>query len=74
MDIYLLESPHRGDSNKYPQRMFSQRITWDCQRKNKDPLIFVQTKLTFKMNFAVITGVIIKRVHCSTILSADSRS
>ena len=38
--------PRQGDSNRYQQNMFSQRITWDCQRKNKDPLNFVQAKVT----------------------------
>ena len=39
--VYLLESPWRGDSNKYPKRMFSQRITWTVNEKIPDPLIFV---------------------------------
>ena len=29
--VYLLESPRRGDANKYTKRMFSWRITWEYQ-------------------------------------------
>ena len=29
--LYLLESVRRSLSNKYPKRMFSQRITWGRQ-------------------------------------------
>ena len=65
--MYLLESPQRGDSNKYPKRMFSLRKTWGCQGKIHHPLIFVQIGLRIDVitNFAVITNAVIKRVHCN---------
>ena len=59
--VYLLES--RGDSNKYPGRMFSYRITWDCQRKYTRSADFCADRIDVITNFAVITNVVIKRVH-----------
>ena len=64
--MYLLESPRRGDSNKYPTRMFSERITWDCQCKNAD---FCADWIDVITNFAVITKAVIKRVHCNLLYS-----
>ena len=55
--MYLLETLRRGDSNKNPKSMFSQRITLDCQGKNADRINVVR-------NLAVITKAVIKRVHC----------
>ena len=55
--MYLLESPRRGESNKYPRRMFSSKIHGKCfpqalhgtvNQNIQDPLIFMQTKLTLQ--------------------------
>ena len=61
--MYLLESPRRGVSNKYPKHMFSQRITWDCQLKNTRSADFLADRIDVITNFAVITNVVIKRVQ-----------
>ena len=61
--VYLLASPWRGDSNKYPKRMFSQRITWDCQWKNTRSADFCADRIDLITSFAVITNAVIKRVH-----------
>ena len=63
--MYLVESPRRGDSNKYPKRMFSQRITWDCQCQNTRSADFLADRIDVLTNFAVITNAVIKRVHCT---------
>ena len=47
------------------QRMFSYRITWDCQSKNTRSADFCADRIDVITNFAVITNVVIKRVHCS---------
>ena len=60
----MLESPRRGDSNKYLKRMFSQRITWYCQLKNTRSADFCAERIDVIMSFAVITNAVIKRVHC----------
>ena len=65
--MYLLESLRRGDSNKYPKRVFSRRITWDCQRKNTRSADFCADRIDVIMSFAVITNDVIKRVLCTTI-------
>ena len=52
--MYLLESPRRGDSNKYPKRMFSYRITWDCQWKSTRFTYFTADRIDVMTNFAVI--------------------
>ena len=65
--MYLLESHRRGDFDRYPQRMFSQRITWDCQRNNKDPLNFCADQIDSITNFVLITNALIKTaVHQTT--------
>ena len=63
--VYLLESPRRGCSNKYTKRMFSWTIIWKCQWKNTWSADFCADQNDVIMNFAVITNVIIKRVHSS---------
>ena len=70
--MYLLDPPQRGDSKKCPRRMFSQRITRDCQQKYTRSADFcadridVITNVVVITNFAVITIVVIKRVHCTS--------
>ena len=58
--MYLLESPRRGDSNKYPNRIFSQRIKWDCQHTRSADCCADRIDIITK--FAVITNAVIKRV------------
>ena len=65
--MYLLESPRRGDSNKYPKRMFSKRTTWDCLWKNTRSADFCRYRIDIITNFAVITNVVIKMVRCTCI-------
>ena len=66
--VYLLESPRRGDSNKDPKRMFSQRITSDTfDKKNTRSADFCADRIEVITNFAVITNVVIKRVHCTIV-------
>ena len=55
----------RGDSNKYPERMISPKITWDCQCKNTRSADFSADRIDVITNFAVITNTVIKRVHCT---------
>ena len=62
--MYLLESPRRGDSNKYPKRVFSQKITWDSQCKHTRSADLCADRIDVITNFAVITNAVIKRVHC----------
>ena len=67
--MYLLESPQRGDSNKYPRRIFSKGITRDCQRKYTRSADFCAARIDVITNYAVITNVVIKRVQCSYLKS-----
>ena len=66
--MYLLESPHRGDSKKYTKRVFLQ----NSNEKLHDPLIFLADQIDAIKNFAVITNVVTKRVHCSFIRSGSN--
>ena len=65
--VYLLESPRRGDSDKYPKRMFSQRITRDCQCKTMRFVYFCADWIGVVANFAILKNAIIKRVLCTFI-------
>ena len=53
-----------GDSNKYTKRMFSWRITWEYQWKNTRSADFFADQIDVITDFAVITNVVIKGVHC----------
>ena len=63
---YLLESPQRGDSNKYPRHMFLGILNTILFSFSNNPfhlelrIPFIQTEVM--MNFAVISNVGIKRV------------
>ena len=63
--MYLKESPRRGDSNKYPKRMFCLRVACDWQWKNTRFADFCVDRLDVITKFAVITDVVIKRGHCN---------
>ena len=72
--MYLLESPRRGDSNKYPKRMFSQRITWGCQRKNTRTADFCSDRIDIITKFAVIAdAVIILQVREMPVVSVQPK-
>ena len=62
--MYVLELPRRGDSNKYTKHMFSWRIKWEYQWKHTQSADFCADQTDIITNFAVITNVVIKRVHC----------
>ena len=64
--MYLLESPRRGDSNKYPKRVFPKN-NMGLSVKNTRSADFCADwiDVTCITNFAaVITNAVIKRVHC----------
>ena len=62
--VYLLESPRRGDSNKYPKRVFPKN-NMGLSVKNTESADFCADWIDIITNFAaVITNVVIKRVHC----------
>ena len=65
--MYLLESPRRGDSNKDTKRMFSCRIIWKYQSKYTRSADLCADRIDVITNFAVISNVVIKRVHCITV-------
>ena len=68
---YLLESPQRGDSNKYPKHMFLGVLNTiflnipnylpHLELRNRSILIVLIT------NFVVISNVSIKRVDCNSL-------
>ena len=62
--MYLLESPRLGNSNKDTKRMFFRRITWEFQCKITRSADFYAEGIDVITDFAVITNVIIKTVHC----------
>ena len=61
--MYFLESPQRGDSNKYLKSMFSQRITWGWQWKNSRSADFCADRIDVITNCPVITNAVITRVR-----------
>ena len=68
--MYLLESPLRGNSYKYPKRMFPLRITWNyivlMEKKTRSADVWAD-RIDVITNFAVITNVVIKRDHCTYV-------
>ena len=69
--MYLLESPRQGDSNKYTKRMFSWGIKWEYRWKNRRSADFCPDQIDVITKFAVITNVVIKRVHCICSIFGD---
>ena len=66
--MYLLESPRRGDSNKKTKRIFSGRIKWETNENKPRSADFCADRIEVITKFAVVTNVVIKRVHCKRIL------
>ena len=67
---YLLESPQRGDSNKYPKHMFYEkiRIKQGLSYISFCPLrILYNSKFIIMKTFLGTNAVVVKRVHCNTI-------
>ena len=62
--MYLSESPRRGDSNKYTKRIFPEESHGNINEKNMRSADFCADQIDVITNFAVITNVVIKRVHC----------
>ena len=56
--MYLLESPRRGDSNKYPKR-FSKEYHGTVNEKIHDPLIFVRFADFWADRIDVITNLLL---------------
>ena len=61
--MYLLESPRRGDSNKYTKRIFSGRIKWEINEKNTRSADFCADQIDVITMFAGVPNVVIVRVH-----------
>ena len=72
--VYLLESPRRGDSYKYTKRMFSGRIKWDYQWKITRSADFCADRIDVITNLAVITYVVMRRVHCTKVYHTSIKS
>ena len=62
--MYLSESPRRGDSYKYPKRMFSLKNNIGLSMKNTRSADFCD-RTDVIANFVVLTDAVIKRVQCS---------
>ena len=69
--MYLLESPHRGDSNKYKKTyVFLKNNTGLSMKKKKKKkkkklsADFCADGIGVITNYTVITNVVIKRVDC----------
>ena len=65
--MYLLESPRRGDSNKYTERMFFLKHNMGISMKKYTIRYFCADQFDVITNFALITNVIAERVHCTCI-------
>ena len=68
--LYLLESPQRGDSNKYPKHMFYEeiRIQEDLSYTLFCPLrILYNSKFIIMATFLGTNAVIVRRVYCNNI-------
>ena len=66
--MYLLESPWRGDSNKYKRNMFFLKNNMGISMKNTQSADNCADQIDVITNFAVIMNVVIKRVkrvHCT---------
>ena len=68
--MYLLESPRRGDSNKYTKHMFPEEKHGNIN-KNTRSADFCADQIDVITNFAVITNVVITRVHCIILMQQD---
>ena len=68
--MYLSKSPLRGDSKKYTKRMFFLKNNKGISIKKTRSADFCADRIDVITNFAVITNVVIKRVHCTQL---DSR-
>ena len=67
---YLLESPHRGDSNKYPKHMFHEeiRIKQGLSYISFCPLRILYNSKFIRMATALGTNaVVVTRVHCNPV-------
>ena len=69
---YLLESPQRGDSNKYPKHMFYKeiRIIQGFSYVSFCPLrILDNNKFIIMATFLGTNAVVVTRVHCTSMVS-----
>ena len=63
---YLLESPHRGDSNNYPKHMFCEEIRI---KQGLSYISFCPLRIHYNSKFILMTSlvtnaVVVTRVHC----------
>ena len=62
---YLLESPHRGNSNKYSKHMFCEEI------RIKQGILFCPLRILYNSKFILVAislgtkAVVVTGVHCS---------
>ena len=72
---YLLESPQRGNSNKYPKHMFYEeiRIKQGLSYVSFYPLrILYNSKFIIMATFLGTNAVIVTRVHCIILVSSNN--
>ena len=67
--MYLLESPRRGDSNKYPKAYVFKKNSTRLSIKSTRSADFCADRIDVITNFAVITNAVIKRAHCKKLLA-----
>ena len=63
--MYLLESPRRGDSDKYQKTYFLKKNMGLLMKKNTRTTDLSADRIDVLTNFSVITNEVIKRVHCT---------
>ena len=64
--MYLIESPRRGDSKIHKTHVFL-KDNRGISMKNTRSADFCADRIDVITNFAVITNVVIKRVHCTDV-------
>ena len=61
----MLESPRRGDSENTQNVCFPEEKNGNINKNNTRSIAFCEDQINIMTNFAVITNVVIKRVHCT---------
>ena len=74
---YLLESPPRGDSNKYPKHMFSEEIKI---KQGLSYTLFCPLRILYNSKFITMAtclgtnAVVVTRVHCTVEYIDEQRT
>ena len=63
---YLLESPHWGDSKKYPKHMFYEEIK--IKKAFLHIILSIKNSLQQQIHFNGTNAVVVMRVHCTGIV------